>query len=174
MPDPGCESSSSSGRHGTLRRILAFVRLERRRKTIFLEALLWMAFGTAATRLLPFRWMRSLYGRPRTGRKTEGVEGSSAPMAVRERCDPVLGDVRWALRVLQGLRDPRRGCLARAIAGRMMLRRRGYAPTLHIGARRPDAGGEAELHAWLTVHGEPVTGVRGAGPFTTLAVFDDG
>lgn len=48
-------------------------------------------------------------------------------------------------------------CLPRALAAQAMLRRRGIAATLHLGAAR---NGERALdaHAWLEVGGVPVTG----------------
>lgn len=164
------------------RRLITFARLGWRRQALFLEALALVGFAWVATRALPFRWVRPLYGRPRAPGTPDvpGVPGVSdapdghvaAPGRGGEReVDPFVREVCWALHMVHSRLSWDRSCLARAIAGRIMLRRRGYAPTLYLGAHRRD-GSDVEFHAWLMEHGAPVTGVRGSHPFTTLAVFD--
>ncbi len=147
--------------------VRTFARLGPRRQALFLEALLLVGFATVATRVLPFQWTRRLYGRARRRRDpaTDEVVRARPPV------DPAVRDVAWALYVIgrRFFRDT--GCLARAIAGRIMLRRRGYAPTLYIGAQRVP-GADTKLHAWLLERGTAVTGVREAESYTTLAVFD--
>ena len=49
-------------------------------------------------------------------------------------------------------------CLLQAIAAQWMLRRRGAASELMIGARRTTEDGDLDLHAWLTVDGRCVVG----------------
>lgn len=159
-----------SSRTRTLRPVWTFVRLDRRRKAILVEAALFVALFTVTLRLLPFRSLRWLFGRPR--RPSPGAPGRAVETLRRDRNDRVLVDVRWALGVVRRLGDPRRGCLPRALAGRVMLRRRGYTPTLHIGIRRDDGAGKVAFHAWLTEQGTPVTGVRTDLSFATLAQFD--
>jgi hypothetical protein len=60
-------------------------------------------------------------------------------------------------------------CLERALTAQFMLGRRGYASTLRIGVKPPNAG-TLEAHAWLEYSGRAVIG--GVGPkvteYTTL------
>lgn len=147
------------------RRLRTFTRFERRRQSVLLEAALLFGFAYVATRALPFSWTRRLYGRPRKGpTSVDPPPGDSA-------ADPAVRDVRWALYMVRTRLGADRACLASAIAGRMMLRRRGYAPTLYIGAARSPSGG-IQLHAWLVERGHPVAGVGKLGAFETLAAFD--
>lgn len=54
---------------------------------------------------------------------------------------------------------PWRGaCLERAIAGKLMLRLRGYPGTLFLGLVRLERGGPVKAHAWLRCGTLPVVG----------------
>lgn len=57
-------------------------------------------------------------------------------------------------------------CLPQALAARWMLRRRGLATRLHVGAKRDGDAAEVQLHAWLEYDGIVLTGRRSAGTFT--------
>ncbi len=48
-------------------------------------------------------------------------------------------------------------CLPNAIAGKVMLARRGYPSTIHLGVGRPTAG-ELYAHAWLEGAGSIIVG----------------
>lgn len=147
------------------RQVRTFAKLGARRQALFLEALGLVVFASAAVKLLPYRATRRLYGNPNP-RPIEPVW----PRRDDWRVDPQVHDVSWALHAVERTTGWDRSCLARAIAGRIMLRRRGFAPTLVIGTRR--AAGALAFHAWLLEHGQPVSGVRAARGFSVLAVFD--
>ena len=149
---------------------MTFCRLGWRRQALFVEALALVAFAWAVTRLLPYRWVSPLYGRPRAAEAAAG-ESAGAPGRRPFAPDPAVRDVRWALRMVHRRLAWDRSCLARALAGRIMLRRRGYSTTLYIGAFRGTASAPG-LHAWLLEHGAPVTGVGEIPGLATLAVFD--
>lgn len=151
------------------RRLSTFARLDWHRQALFVEALGLVSFAWTALHVLPFRWVRPLCGTPRAATDVDGtLEG--LPRVPFRQADPMVREVAWALRMVHTGLGWDRSCLARAVAGRIMLRRRGCAPTLYIGAAR--AAGDMKFHAWLLDRGVPVTGVRGAGTFTTLAIFD--
>jgi hypothetical protein len=59
-------------------------------------------------------------------------------------------------------------CLARALAGRMMLARRRMPSTIVFGVA---GGGELRAHAWLVAGDGMVCGGREAGAFTPIAAF---
>lgn len=61
-------------------------------------------------------------------------------------------------------------CLVQALAGRLMLGRRGVPCTVHFGVRRQDG---FAAHAWLTAAGAPVSGMAEAADFTPIAAFSN-
>jgi hypothetical protein len=63
-------------------------------------------------------------------------------------------------------------CLPRAMAAKWMLSRRNVPSVLHLGIRRDaTAPSGTELHAWLSVGGEPWVGGEAADRFTLLARY---
>jgi len=83
-----------------------------------------------------------------------------------------IWQVRWALRMAKEHLPWEGTCLPRALAGRIMLRRRGLPATVLIGALR-GADHELHLHAWLTTREAiPITGVREGRGFRVLARFE--
>lgn len=60
-------------------------------------------------------------------------------------------------------------CLAQAIAGKIMLERRGISPTVYLGVKN---NAKIEAHAWLMVNDIPVTGGRNNDTFATVGKFE--
>ena len=64
----------------------------------------------------------------------------------------------------------RSDCFPQTIAGRALLRREGYASTIHLGVER--VGDDAlSGHAWLTCGDEVVTGGDDPGGYTEIHRF---
>ena len=64
--------------------------------------------------------------------------------------DPALpGRVGFAVRAAAGNVPFRADCFPQALAARALLRRHGYAPTIHLGVERR-GGDQLAGHAWLT------------------------
>jgi hypothetical protein len=111
-------------------------RLPRPEKLLAAESAIALTLACAAVRCSPRGSVRRLL-RDVPPRRNGMRSGSSA--------DSVLRMVERVAHV-----HPWRPlCLERALAGRGMLARRGWASTLVIGARQPDF----EAHAWLEVDG---------------------
>lgn len=121
----------------------------------------------AGLRRLPFRYQRLLYGRPLP-------EVANAPAPGLHELEPAdelaVRQVRAALARAARYWPGEGSCLLRAIAGRLMLARRGVATQLYFGGRRE--GGDLRLHAWLMRGKAPVCGVREAQGFTVLSGFE--
>jgi hypothetical protein len=65
-------------------------------------------------------------------------------------------------------------CLAQAVAGKWMLRRRGLPSTLYLGVERVHEGEKwLEAHAWLRSGTDFVTGERHYERFHVLAAFSE-
>ena len=94
-----------------------------------------------------------------------------------ERLSPTRGAspraperVAWAVAAV-ARRLPGTTCLAQSLVAHAMLRRRGYAPVLHIGVRAPTGGAPLPLdaHAWVECEGRVVAGdVDGLGEYAPL------
>lgn len=61
-------------------------------------------------------------------------------------------------------------CLTQALAAKCMLKRRGCAGTLHLGATPPSQG-KMKAHAWLRCGDTIVTGEKGYEKFAEMASF---
>jgi hypothetical protein len=63
-------------------------------------------------------------------------------------------------------------CLAKAIAGRCMLRRRRIASTLYFGMTKGEDG-QLKAHAWLQSGGMTLTGGSNLDRYAVIATFSD-
>ncbi len=101
--------------------------------------------ASPSTPLLPFR--------------REGFEGTEAAR------------VRWAV-AAAALRTPWRSeCLPQALAGLVLLRRKGLAGTLVLGVAPGVEAPPYRAHAWLGVEGRVLLGERGLRAFTPVSAF---
>lgn len=116
------------------------------------EAALRLLVAWAALRILPFdKAVRGLGSFTASG-DTDGLD-ASLPVADVET---VLA-VAWAIRAAARRMPFEANCLPQAIAARAMLRRRGIAALLYLGAGH-DGVGRMEAHAWVDAAGVGVTG----------------
>ena len=113
--------------------------------------------------LLPFRRLAPMLG---TVLPARGL--SPVPPSVRESI--VAQSVQRALARVANRVPWKATCLVQAIAGRLMLWRRGIPSVLHLGAK---AGMDSDLaaHAWLSCGDVPVTGAEHAQQYTSIAAF---
>ena len=125
-----------------------------------IEALLWLGLARLAIMALPFRWIA-----PRLGQHMAESAPTGAPAQANR-----LRRIAWAITVV-GRRTPwESDCLAQALAGKMMLRRRGYQSTLYLGVTRNGDEG-LDAHAWLRSGDLILTGVHGKERFTVVSTF---
>jgi hypothetical protein len=112
--------------------------------------------------LIPFRWLVRLLGR-----LEPGTPRSIAVLSADERC-AALGVRRAVLRV--AVRLPwQSSCLVRALAARMMLRRRHLPSVLQFGVGRTSR--ELSAHAWVRCGEIDVVGAETAPDFAPIAAF---
>lgn len=126
-----------------------------------IEAIAVLTAARLALLVLPFGWIVGAAGR------IDGGHAHDRPR--RATTDPVSLEVRGALRAGVRRLPWRTTCLARAMAGRMMLSSRGTRSTLVLGVA---ANGETvAAHAWLTTADGWVCGGREARRFRPLAAI---
>lgn len=119
----------------------------------------YVALGVARLMVLtlPFRWIAARLDAPASG----GGEWDGAP----ETTDRIAR----ALAVVSRRTPWRSNCLARALACRMMLARRGVSSTLVLGVDKQ--GDRMEAHAWLECGGRILTGGEERDRFTIITTF---
>jgi hypothetical protein len=111
-------------------------------------------------RLLPFVLVRRLVDRYSSW--------NQAPTGVW--ADETIGPVASAVTAVARRLPSGTTCLVEALAVEAMLRRRGFAPTLRFGTRRPGSGAtRLEAHAWVECAGSIVIG--GLTDLADYAVF---
>jgi Transglutaminase-like superfamily len=112
--------------------------------------------------LIPFRWLARLLGR-----LEPGIDRSIVVLSDDERY-AALGVRRAVLRVAAGL-PWQSSCLVRALAARIMLRRRHLPSVLQFGVGRTPR--ELSAHAWVRCGEIDVVGAETAADFAPIAAF---
>lgn len=126
-----------------------------------LEAFAVLAIARIALLTVPLAWIVAA-----TGRIDAGQAGDRPPHAAM---DPVSSSVRRALRAGARRLPWHSTCLTRALAGRIMLARRGAPSTLVFGVAVD--GETLSAHAWLMTAEGVVCGGRVAPRFLPLAAI---
>ena len=118
-----------------------------------MEALVHLAAARATVVLLPLKWV------------LPGLSTSEGEVQNAFRLSRKVGE---AIARASKVTPWQSNCLAQALAGFWMLKRRGIVGQLCLGASQED--GSLIAHAWLQVDRHQVTGGDGAG-YRLLAVF---
>lgn len=105
-------------------------------------------------------------------RTAAGIGRVSVPAGIDVLPPPVRARARYVCRRTARIarRVPwRTSCLVQAVAGWMLLKRRGIAATIRLGVKQDAGSGSLAAHAWLIVGGETVLGGAAAEGFAPLA-----
>jgi hypothetical protein len=132
-----------------------------RDRFLLLEAWIYLGAARAALLAVPFRHIARCLGRQFPPDHAVDEE-STAPNDARR--------IAWAVEVMSRHTAWESACLAQAIAGKFMLRRRRLVSWLFLGTRK-DAAGNLEAHAWLQCGSEILLGAGGRESFTALSSF---
>jgi len=127
------------------------------RRTYLREATLMLALARIAVRFVPPARLFLWANRP--------------PRRIRRFATDEVGRVAWAVDNIGARAWMSAPCLARALAARAMLRRRGIASRLCLGVARD--GGRLAAHAWLEIGETKIVGGAEAAGFTRLAEFGE-
>jgi hypothetical protein len=141
-----------------MRRLRSLGRLPAGDRVLLLEAATLLAVARVLVHTVKFERFATRLGSH--GAQSAEEESASA-LAVAQR-------VRWAVETAARNIPFEAVCLPQAIAGKLMLRRRGIASTLYLGvARDPDL----KAHAWLRAGPLIVTGAKGRLGFSVISTF---
>jgi len=124
------------------------------------ETTLWLFLTRLAIISLPFNLVIRNCGVPNTQ--------SSKYLSPGQR--DVVDQITWAIDAVRWVTPWDSNCLARAITGKRMLRRRGLSSTLYLGVNKSKPQ-TLEAHAWLRCGDRYITGVPENENFTTVATF---
>lgn len=138
-----------------------------RRRGLIVEAVAWLLVARLALALAPFPLIARRLGAfvaPADPR----VAAVSAPTTPDQAL--IAREVSWAVTRAAAHAPFRAVCLPQAMAGRIMLKRRGVASAMHFGAAK---GQDRPLnaHAWLDAAGVKVTGYPVGPQFAEIACF---
>ena len=125
-------------------KLVRFGRLDGADKWLLLRAVAWLGIARIMLVTVPFRRLMA-----RLSTRSESTE-AEPDVALLDRVSFAVGaaanNVPW-----------RSDCFPQTIAARMLLKRQGYASTIHFGVHRTGEDGLAG-HAWLTCGDTVVTG----------------
>ncbi|MEP9378545.1 lasso peptide biosynthesis B2 protein [Aquabacter sp. CN5-332] len=124
------------------------------------ETLLALALGWLLVFVLPFRVLAKLLGHAGPSENSQGQGASSTHLGIARG----LG---WRIERLAPRFPGRATCLVRAVAGWLLLRRRGISSVVRFGVRRHE--GVLEAHAWIRVGETTVLGGEEAQTFAPIA-----
>jgi Transglutaminase-like superfamily len=145
-------------------RLTRFLHLPAADRWMALEALVCLGLARAAVLTLPFRWVACFFGRP-VEQNSAFAGGPALQLPI-----PEARAVAQAIARVKRHTPWHSNCLAQAVAGLVMLRRRGISGTLYFGMAR-NSQGALEAHAWLRSGGAILTGGRGLNRFAVVAAF---
>jgi hypothetical protein len=168
MPDtiePG--GRAARGRWPLLYRIpRRLYRLPRQRRTLLLQAVVWLALARLALVFIPFRKLAERFGTVTTPDKLPETGGAR----LAEDQALLVRTIGWAVTRAARYVPFRAVCLPQAIAAQSMLGRRGIASVMHFGVMKK-TGEEMSAHAWLDADGIEVTGYPVGPEFVEVARF---
>jgi len=142
-----------------MRRLYRLLSLPPQERWALIEALLSLGLARLSL-LVPFRWLVRLLGR-----LEQGIDQSVGVLGADERY-AALGVRRAVLRIADRL-PWHSSCLVRALAARMMLRRRHLPSVLQFGVGRTPT--ELSAHAWVRCGEIDVVGAETAANFVPIA-----
>ncbi len=143
-----------------MRRPAKFLRLSASEKIFLIEAVVGLAFARFSLAALPFRWILRLLD-----------DHGTQPHPKTEMQDADVADrVRWAVDTAKRQVPWHSTCLAEAIAGKLMLKRRRLSSTLYLGVTK-DEDHKLAYHAWLISGDTTVAGDHMNKSYTVIATF---
>lgn len=145
-------------------KIAKFSRLSAAERRLAIEAAILLGLARAAVIALPFRWVASVLGRQNNELESVGDSESTSMTEIMR--------IAWTVKLISRYTPWRSNCLAKAVAGRLMLRRRQITSTLYFGMTK-NSEGQLEAHAWLRSGNMTLTGGSNLDRYAIVAVFTD-
>ncbi len=126
------------------------------------EAALWLFLSRSAILTIPFRWTTRFMN----------LEPGETYIGATAITDETVERIGWALRVVSSRSPWQSTCLAQALAGVGMLRRRRLPATLALGvARQSSEASGLSAHAWVACGRIILTGGAGIADYVVVAKY---
>ena len=140
-----------------------FIALSWMEQLILFEALFYLGLARLALLTVPFKYIA-----PHLGQQMEQKDIQKSSLSP----SGIARQIAWAVDVMSRRTPWESACLAQAIAGKFMLKRRSLTSWLYLGTKKDDAD-KFIAHAWLQSGNEILLGGAGSESFTALSVFSD-
>ena len=99
-----------------------------------------------------------------------GKQHAKSSESIPQEKIPVVDKVTWAIDAIRWATPWDSNCMARSIAGKRMLRKRGLTSTLYLGVSKSDSK-TLIAHSWLRCGDRYITGVPENKIYTVVATF---
>jgi hypothetical protein len=142
-------------------RLNKFIHLSGLERQLLVEAIVWLGLSRMAI-MMPFRWIAPCLGRQMATTPNTGHRHRHELELVRL--------ISWAINTAGRHVPWDCKCLARAIAGKQMLRRRKIPSTLYLGLAKEENVG-LKAHAWLKSGDIILTGHLEMPEYTVISTF---
>jgi hypothetical protein len=129
-------------------------------KILYLEAMFWLGISRLAILIVPFRWIAPFLGtHMASSDENDGNGDRETVIFVSRTIRTMSRHLPWECK-----------CLAQAISGKMMLRRRQIPSTLYLGVAKKEDG-DLNAHAWLRAGDIIILGGGGLKRFAVVSTF---
>jgi hypothetical protein len=144
-----------------VKRLHRFLRLSASEQWFLIKAVFLLEAIKLTMWLVPFKVLRRLVDK-----------AVRMPVGVR-RSDHFSVDTIGRVVLLASIHTPgEKTCFVRALATQVLLTRRGYAGSLHIGVLKTDEGA-FQAHAWVKCEGKVVIGGYELDRYTSLTILEE-
>lgn len=133
-------------------------------RLLLIEAWLYLGAARLALLAVPFRYIAPHLGVQIRPTAVEPPGSEAVPPEARR--------LAGAVEIMSRHTPWESACLAQAMAGKWMLRRRGLFSRLYLGTKK-EPSGELKAHAWLQSADEILIGGAGHETFVVLSAFAD-
>jgi len=140
-----------------------FLALSWAERFLLLEAFYYLGWARFTLLAVPFKRIAPHLGRQL---KKDEIQTPNIPPT------KLANQVGWSVDVMSRRTPWESACLAQAMAGKFMLRRRGLSSLLYLGTKK-DEYGEFVAHAWLQNGNKILLGGGGVETFVVLSAFEE-
>ena len=121
-----------------MQNLIKFLKKPAREQALYLEVTFWLGISRLAILMVPFRWVAPCLGtHMASSDENDAAAGHEAVRSVSRAIRTMSRHLPWECK-----------CLAQAISGKMMLRRKQIPSTLYLGVAKKEDG-DLNAHAWL-------------------------
>ena len=143
-----------------MKNLIKFLKKPAPEQALYVEATFWLGLSRLAILTVPFRWIAPCLGTHMAGSdENDLAAGRESVRSVSRAIRTMSRHLPWECK-----------CLAQAISGKIMLRRRRIPSTLYLGVAKKEDG-DLNAHAWLRAGDVILLGGGGLERFGVVSTF---